>query len=56
MWEKLIGRAGSTNRLKTVEAYIKNELERAGLEFGDLSDKFAKITLAEVFANNGRIV
>jgi hypothetical protein len=56
LWQKLLSRTGSTNRFKAAEAYIKNELERAGLEAGDLSDKFAKITLAEVFANNGRIV
>jgi hypothetical protein len=46
---------GSKNRLKAVEAYIKNQFQKEGLEAGDLSDKFAKITLAEVIATNGRI-
>jgi len=55
LWEKLVNRDGSKNRLKAVEAYIKNQLEKAGLEAGDLSDKFAKITLAEVIANDGRV-
>jgi hypothetical protein len=45
----------SGNRLKAAEAYIRNKLEEAGLEVGDISEKFAKITLADVFANNGRI-
>jgi hypothetical protein len=55
LWEKLVNREGSKNRLKAAEAYIKNQLEEAGLEAGDLSDKFAKITLGEVIANNGRV-
>jgi hypothetical protein len=55
LWEKLVNRDGSKNRLKAVEAYIKNQLEKESLEAGDLSDKFAKITLAEVIATNGRI-
>jgi hypothetical protein len=45
----------SSNRMKAAEAYIRNKLEEAGLEVGDISDKFGKITLADVFANNGRI-
>jgi hypothetical protein len=54
-WERLKSRLGNENRLKAAEAYIRNQLEQTGLEAGDLSDKFAKITLSDVIANNGRI-
>jgi hypothetical protein len=45
----------SKNGLKAAEAYIRNKLEEVGLEIGDISDKFAKILLADVVANNGPI-
>jgi hypothetical protein len=55
LWEGLIHQPGSMNRLKAAEAYIRNKLEEADLEIGDISDKFAKITLADIIANDGSI-
>jgi hypothetical protein len=55
LWEELKERVGGKNRLKAAEAYIRNRLEEAGLDAGDMSDRFVKITLVDVFANNGWI-
>lgn len=54
-WHRIVNREGISNRTKAAEAYIKKQLEELGLEAGNLSDKFANITLAQIVANNGRI-
>lgn len=48
--QRIMRRVGKENRLKAAEAYIRNQLEEAGLEFGDLRDAFSKLTLAHAFA------
>jgi hypothetical protein len=52
--QRLLNIVSSQNKIEAAEAYIRNQLEEAGMEVGDLSDKYTKITLADVFADNSR--
>lgn len=50
IWTKLQSSAGLRNKMAAAECYIRDRLTREGLEFGDLSDPFGQLTLAEVLA------
>lgn len=45
--EQIQNRAGHMNRIRAAEAFLQTELLKEGLVFGDLSDIFANLTVAD---------
>jgi hypothetical protein len=50
VWEKVKAKSGFGNRLIAAQAYIRTRLLKEGLEVGDITDRFAGLTLASVLA------
>ncbi|MEM9781425.1 MAG: hypothetical protein AAF899_03015 [Pseudomonadota bacterium] len=50
-WERLKRLAGFDKRLAAAECYIRSRLAEEGLSFGDLSDPYGDVTLANVIAD-----
>lgn len=50
-WKKYIGRPGFEKRMAAAESYIRSRLSEEGLEFGELNEDFADITIASVICD-----
>lgn len=47
-WERIKQQVGFDKRMAAAESYIRSKLASEGLEFGDLSEDFADVTIASI--------
>lgn len=51
VWQKITSGLSNANKMIAVEAYIRDRLAAEGLSAGDVTDKFAQLTMANVIAS-----